>query len=49
MDGKACSSMGNLNRHLKCHLDKINPSVKKQAEFMKKFLNQDNDERVVNI
>ena len=26
--------MGNLNCHLKLHLDKTNPSVKKQSKFM---------------
>ena len=32
------SSTGNLNRHLKLHLDKTDPSVKKQSEFMMNFL-----------
>ena len=32
------SSMGNLNRYLKLHLDKTDPSVKKQSEFMMNFL-----------
>ncbi len=48
MDGKTCGSTGNLSRHLKSHMDKIDPSTKKQAEFMKKFLIQDTDERIVN-
>ena len=48
MDGKTCGSMENLSRHLKSHMDKIDPSTKKQAEFMKKFLIQDTDERIVN-
>ncbi|EXX59676.1 hypothetical protein RirG_186940 [Rhizophagus irregularis DAOM 197198w] len=46
MDGKTCSSTGNLSRHLKSHMDKINLSTKKQADFMKKFLTQDTDERI---
>jgi len=49
MDGKTCGSTGNLSRHLKSHLDKIDPSTKKQAEFMKKFLTQDTAEKIVNI
>lgn len=49
MDGKTCGSTGNLSRHLKSHIDKIDPSTKKQAEFMKKFLTHDTDERIVNI
>ena len=49
MDGKTCDSTGNLSRHLKSHLDKIDTSTKKQAEFMKKFLTQDTDEKIVNI
>ena len=48
MDGKTCGSTGNLSRHLKSHLDKIDPSTKKQADFMKKFLTQDT-EKIVNI
>ncbi|CAB5393651.1 unnamed protein product [Rhizophagus irregularis] len=36
------SSTGNLNRHLKTHLDKIDPSVQRQAEFMKKFIDGEN-------
>ncbi|CAB5380697.1 unnamed protein product [Rhizophagus irregularis] len=43
MGGEANSSTGNLSRHLKIHMDKIDPSVKKQAVFMKKFLDDDND------
>ena len=35
------SSMGNLNCHLKKHLDKTNTSTAKQAEFMKKFIHSD--------
>ena len=31
-------STGNLNRHLKLHPDKTDPSVKKQSEFMMNFL-----------
>ena len=49
MNSKMYLSMSNLSRHLKSHMDKINPLVKKQAEFIKKFLNQDTDERIVNI
>ena len=49
MDGKTCGSTGNLSRHLKSHLDKIDPSIKKQAEFMNKFLSQDTDEKIVNM
>ena len=48
MDGKTCGSTGNLSRHLKSHLDKIDPSTKKQAE-LKKFLIQDTAEKIVNI
>jgi len=48
MDGKTCGSTGNLSRHLKSHLDKIDPLTKKQADFMKKFLTQDT-EKIVNI
>ena len=48
MDGKTCGSTGNLSRHLKSHLDKIDISTKKQADFMKKFLTQDT-EKIVNI
>jgi len=49
MDGKTCGSTGNLSRHLKSHLDKIDISTKKQADFMKKFLTQDIAEKIVNI
>ncbi|GBC19855.2 zinc finger BED domain-containing protein RICESLEEPER 2-like [Rhizophagus irregularis DAOM 181602=DAOM 197198] len=35
MNGKTCDSTGNLSRHLKSHMDKIDPSTKKQADFMK--------------
>ena len=49
MDGKTCGSTGNLSRHLKSHLDKIDISTKKQADFMKKFLTQDTAEKIVNI
>jgi hypothetical protein len=49
MDGKTCGSTGNLNKHLKNHLDKIDPSTRKQAKFIKKFLSEDNDEKIVNI
>lgn len=50
MDGKTHGSTGNLSRHLKSHMDKIDPSVKKQAEFMNKFLTQDTDKKkIVNI
>ena len=49
MDGKTCSLTGNLSRHLKSHLDKIDISTKKQADFMKKFLTQDTAEKIVNI
>jgi len=48
MNGKTCGSTGNLSRHLKSHLDKIDISTKKQADFMKKFLTQDT-EKIVNI
>ena len=41
------SSMGNLNRHLKLHPDKTDPSVKKQSEFMMNFL--DSKQQVINI
>jgi hypothetical protein len=52
MDGKTRGSTGNLTRHLRCHMDKIDPSVKKQAEFMNKFLTQDSEDtnkKIVNI
>ena len=38
MDSASCGLTGNLNRHLKVYLDKINPSIEKQAAFMKNFL-----------
>ena len=38
MDSASCGSTGNLNRYLKVHLDKIDPSVEKQVAFMKNFL-----------
>ena len=37
-------STSNLLKHLKMHLDKIDPLVKKQAEFMKKFVNNLNSD-----
>lgn len=49
MDGKTGGSTGNLSKHLKNHLDKIDPSIQKQAEFMKKFLTKDDNEKIVNI
>ena len=50
MDGKTNGSTGNLSKHLKNHIDKIDLSIKKQAEFMDKFLNKNNnDEKIVNI
>jgi hypothetical protein len=49
MDGKTCGSTGNLSKHLKNHMDKIDPSIQKQADFMKKFLTQETDEKIVNI
>ena len=49
MDGKTCGSTGNLSRHLKSHLDKIDTLTKKQTDFMKKFLTQDTAEKIVNI
>ena len=49
MDGKTCGSTGNLSRHLKSHLNKIDISTKKQTDFMKKFLTQDTAEKIVNI
>ncbi|CAB4397329.1 unnamed protein product [Rhizophagus irregularis] len=49
MNGKTCGSMGNLSKHLENHLDKIDPSTRKQAKFIKKFLSEDNDEKTVNI
>jgi len=38
MDSASYGSTGNLNCHLKVHLDKINPSVEKQMAFIKNFL-----------
>ncbi|CAB5363724.1 unnamed protein product [Rhizophagus irregularis] len=35
-------STGNLKRHLKLHPDKFDPSMAKQAEFMKNFLQEGN-------
>lgn len=49
MDGKSNGSTGNLNKHLKNHMDKIDPSVKKQAEFMKKFLGENKEKEIVII
>ncbi|GBC28488.2 ribonuclease H-like protein [Rhizophagus irregularis DAOM 181602=DAOM 197198] len=46
MDGKSNGSTGNLNKHLKNHMDKIDPSVKKQAEFMKKFLGENKEKEI---
>jgi len=44
------SSTGNLNRHLKLHPDKTNPSVKKQSEFMMNFLDTNKSkQQVINI
>ena len=44
------SSTGNLNRHLKLHPDKTDPSVKKQSEFMMNFLNTNKlKQQVINI
>ena len=44
------SSTGNLNRHLKLHLDKTDPSVKKQSEFMMNFLDTNKSkQQVINI
>lgn len=45
MDGKTNASTGNLNKHLRNHLDKIDPNVEKQASFMKKFLESNNKEK----
>ena len=45
MDGASCGSTGNLNRHLKVHLDRIDPSVEKQATFMRRFLNGSNENK----
>ena len=44
------SLMGNLNRHLKLHPDKTDPSVKKQSEFMMNFLDTNKSkQQVINI
>ena len=44
------SSTGNLNRHLKLHPDKTDPSVKKQSEFMMNFLDTNKlKQQVINI
>ena len=44
------SSTGNLNRHLKLHPDKTDPSVKKQSEFMMNFLDTNKSkQQVINI
>ena len=45
MDGASCGSTGNLNRHLKIHLDKIDPSIEKQAAFMKNFLSGSDEKK----
>jgi hypothetical protein len=37
MDSKTHSSTGNLSRHFKSHMDKIDPLTEKQAKFMKSF------------
>lgn len=39
-------STGNLKRHLKLHPDKFDPSMAKQAEFMKNFLQEGNPQMV---
>jgi hypothetical protein len=50
MDGGSRGSTGNLNRHLQNHIDKIDPSVEKQVNFMKKFLqNGGSENQMVNI
>ena len=44
------SSTGNLNCYLKLHLDKTDPSVKKQSEFMMNFLDTNKSkQQVINI
>ena len=44
------SSTGNLNHHLKLHLDKTDPSIKKQSEFMMNFLDTNKSkQQVINI
>ena len=45
MSGGTGSSTGNLNRHLKLHIDKIDPSVEKQAAFMKDFLDSNKNKK----
>ena len=42
------NSTGNLIKHLKVHPDKTKSSIKKQAHFMVKFLN-DNSSQIVSI
>ena len=46
---KSGGSTTNLLKHLKNHLDKIDPSVKKQAEFMKKFVNNKASTKIVSL
>ena len=44
------SSMSNLNRYIKLHPDKTDPSVKKQSEFMMNFLDTNKSkQQVINI
>ena len=38
MNGKTCGSTENLSKHLKIHMDKIDLLIKKQTNFIKKFL-----------
>jgi hypothetical protein len=45
MGGASCSSTGNLNHHLKVHLNKIDPSIKKQATFMKNVLSSSDENK----
>jgi hypothetical protein len=45
MGGASCSSTGNLNHHLKVHLDKIDPFIEKQATFMKNFLSSSDENK----
>jgi exopolysaccharide biosynthesis protein len=49
MDRKSNGSTENLNKHLKNHMDKIDPSIEKQAEFMKKFLGENKEKEIVII
>ena len=51
MDGESCSSTRNLNRYLTAHMDKIDLSIKKQADFMNRFLKSDGNSKnqIVNI